>query len=114
MRPELVFLSPFFCYEFKIDSFYGVKGNFEWIVFIKKTLISRKFTLKVNKIMPNISCSHKISILNNSSKKTKFRKMSLVSNSTLDELFNDTTHISLRRIYRSAKTVWTKKTHLSI
>ena len=30
-------------------------------------------------------------------------------NSTLEQLFNDTTHISLRWIYRSAKIYWTKK-----
>ena len=36
-------------------------------------------------------------------------KIFLISNSTLDELFNDTTHISLRRIYRSAKKCLNKK-----
>ena len=56
----------------------------------------------------NITCSHKTSILDNSSRKQNSKK-SLVSNSSLDVLFNDTTHISLRWIYRSAKIVWTKK-----
>ena len=36
-------------------------------------------------------------------KKTKIKKFFLILNSTLNQLFNDTTHISLRRIYRSAK-----------
>ena len=27
----------------------------------------------------------------------------------LDELFDDTTHISLRWVYRAAKIIWTKK-----
>ena len=51
---------------------------------------------KVNKIMPNLPCPHKISILDISSKKNEIQKIFLVSNSTLDELFNDTTHISLQ------------------
>ena len=41
-------------------------------------------------------------------KKTEIKKIFLILNSTLDQLFNDTTHISLRRIYRSAKIDWTK------
>ena len=41
---------------------------------MKKILICRKTTPKVNKMMPNISCSHKTSILDNSSTKTKFKK----------------------------------------
>ena len=59
--------------------------------------------------MPNFLCPHKTLNLDNSSEKTKFKKIFLIANSTLDELFNDTTHISLRWIYRSAKIVWTKK-----
>ena len=43
----------------------------------------RKNTLKVNKIMPNIPCSHKISILDNSSKKPELKETLLISNSTL-------------------------------
>ena len=37
-----------------------------------------------------ITCSHKTLNLDNSSKNTKFKKK-LILNSTLDELFNDTT-----------------------
>ena len=59
--------------------------------------------------MPNIPCSHITSILDNSLKKPKFRKIVLILNSKLDELFKDTTHISLWWIYRSAEIVWTKK-----
>ena len=59
--------------------------------------------------MPNIPCSHKILIFDKSSKKNKIQKIFLILNSTLEELFNDTTHISLRWIYRSAKIDWTKK-----
>ena len=43
--------------------------------------------------MPNIPCSHKTSIFDNSSK-NEIQKIFFFSNSTLDELFNDTTHIS--------------------
>ena len=75
----------------------------------KKILIWRKISLKVNKIMPNIQCSLKISILDNSSKQSKFKNVLLVQNSTMNQFFNDTTPISLRWIYRSAKIVWTKK-----
>ena len=35
MRPELVFLSPFVYKEYEIDSFCGVKCNFEWKIFKK-------------------------------------------------------------------------------
>ena len=59
-------------------------------------LIRTKITVKVNKSEPNIPCSHKTSILDNSSKKMKFKKIFLILNSTLDEVFNDATHISLR------------------
>ena len=41
-------------------------------------------------------------------KKTKFKNIFLVSNFTLDVLFNDTIRISVRWIYRSAKIVWKK------
>ena len=44
--------------------------------------------------------SHKTSILDKSSKKNELQKnLFLFSNSTLDELFIDTTHISLQCIY---------------
>ena len=82
-------------------------------IFIDSILIWRKVTLKVNKTMPNIPSSHKTSMLHNS-RKTKFKKTFLILNSTLEQLFNDTTHISLRWIYRLATIDWTKKTHLSI
>ena len=64
--------------------------------FIEKWLIPIKITVKVNKSEPNIPCSHETLNLDNSSKKTKSKKNSLISNSMLDELFNDTTHISLQ------------------
>ena len=63
----------------------------------------------MNKSEPNIQCSHETLNLDNSSKKNEIQKIFLISNSTLDELFNDTTHISLRWIYRSAKIHGTKK-----
>ena len=110
MRQELVFLSPFVYSEYEIDSFCGVKCNLEGKVFKEKIINWRKITLKVNEIMPNMKCSHKTSILDNSSKNKKFKKtVFFIPNSRLDELFNDTTHISLRWIYRSAKIYWTKK-----
>ena len=59
-------------------------------------LILTKITVKVNKSEPNIPCSHKPSILDNSSKKKEIQKIFLILNFTLDELFNDATHISLR------------------
>ena len=40
----------------------------------------------------------------------EIQKNVLIPCSTLDGLFNDTTHNSLRWIYRSVKIVWTKKT----
>ena len=49
-----------------------------------------------SEIIPNMMCSHKNSMLDNSSKNTNFKKFFLILNSRLDELFNDTTHISLR------------------
>ena len=50
----------------------------------------------MNKIMPNVPCSRKTLNRDNSSKKNEIQKIIEISNSTLDELFNDTTHISLR------------------
>ena len=59
-------------------------------------LFRTKFTLKVNKSEPKIPCSHETFNLDNSSKKNEIqKKMFLISNSTLDELLNDTTHLSL-------------------
>ena len=58
---------------------------------------------------PNILRSHETLNLDNSSEKKEIQKKIFISNSTLDELFNDTTHISLAWIYISAKIVWTKK-----
>ena len=54
----------------------------------------------MNKIIP---CSHKDSILDNSTKIRKFEKIFLIFNPTLEEFFNDTTHISIRRIEQSPK-----------
>ena len=65
--------------------------------------------LKSEQNHANIACWHKTLNLYNSSKITKFKKIFLILNSTLDELFNDTIHISLRWIYRPAKIDWTKK-----
>ena len=52
--------------------------------------------------MPDLPCSDKT--LNSITS-----RVSLISNSTLDPLFNDTTHISLRLIYRSVKISEQKK-----
>ena len=46
--------------------------------------------------------------------KTKIKKIFLIPYSTLGKLSNDTSLNSLRRIYRSAKIDWTKKTQLII
>ena len=59
-------------------------------------LIRTKITLEVNKIEPRIPCSHETLNLDKSSKKNKLKKILLIPNSTLGELFDDTTHISLR------------------
>ena len=61
--------------------------------------------------MPNITCSHKILNLDNTSKNAKCKKkIFLILNSTLDEISNDTTHISLRWLYRNCvnkkKPIW--------
>ena len=61
-----------------------------------KMLFRTKITLKVNKSEPNIQCSHETLNLNNSLKKTKFKKIFIFLSSTLDELFIDTTHSSQR------------------
>ena len=82
-------------------------------IFTNKITIWTKMRLKVNKIMSNALCSHKTLNLDNYSKITKFRKIFLISNSTLDELFNDTNNISLRWIYRSPK-LTNKKNHFCI
>ena len=55
------------------------------------------------------TCSHKTLILDNASKKTQFIKIFLVSNSTLEELFNDATHLSLRWINISTGQNWLNK-----
>ena len=65
MRPELDFLLPFVYKEYKFDYFCGVK-----------CIIWRKITLEVNEIIPNMTSSHKTSILDNSSKNTKLKKKS--------------------------------------
>ena len=57
-------------------------------------LIRTKITLKVNKIEPHIPCSYETLNLDNSSKK-RIKKILLIPNSTLGELFDDTTHISI-------------------
>ena len=49
-----------------------------------------------------------------SQSKPKIKKIFLIPNSMLDKLSNDTSLNSLRWIYRSAKSDWTKKTQLSI
>ena len=54
-----------------------------------------KISLNVSEIMLIIPFSHKITILDNSSEKANLKKIFLVSNSTLDDLFNGTTHMSL-------------------
>ena len=83
-------------------------GNFELIFLIEKNLYLNKIYTKSEQNMPNIACSHKILNLNNSLRKRN-QKNFLVPKSTLDELFSDTTHISLRWLHRSAKIVKQKK-----
>ena len=73
MGPELAFLFPFIYYQHKIDSFCGFKFNFELLFLKKEILILRKSTIKMNKITPNIPCSHKTSILE---KKNEFQNKS--------------------------------------
>ena len=68
-------------------------------------LIRTKIKLKVNKSEPIIPCSHENLNLGNSSKTNVIQKIFLILNCTLVEFFNDTTHVSLRCIYRSAKIV---------
>ena len=59
-------------------------------------LIRTKITVKVIKSEPNIPCSHETLNPDNSSKKSKLKKIFLIPYSTLEGLFNDTTHSSLR------------------
>ena len=92
----------------------SLKFNFELTFLMKKIFIWTKSPLKVNKIMPNITCSRKALTLDNSSKKKEIKTIFGILNSTLDELVNENTHISLQWKYRSAKIDGTKKTHLSI
>ena len=79
----------------------------------------------IREIVPNFSknywkCEqkqsnvHKILNIDNSLEKTKNEKIFLFPYSTLDGLFNDIFHNSLRWIYRSVKIDWTKKNQLSI
>ena len=76
---------------------------------LKKDLSLKKIVLKVNNHAKDPIVHTKLQSSITPRKKTKFKKIFLLLNSTLDQLFNDTTHISLRRIYRSAKIHWTKK-----
>ena len=99
MRPELVFFIAFSLLGTQNWSIFGVKFNFEILFFIENILILRKITLKVNKTS-RVHTKLQSSITPR--KKRKSKKF-LILNSTLEQLFNDTTHISLRRIYRSAK-----------
>ena len=57
MKPELVFLSPFFYQKLKIGSFCVVKCNFE-LIFLKNLNLKTNYT-KNEQILPNIPCSHK-------------------------------------------------------
>ena len=73
-------------------------GNTKWLQFVawivilnyhfNKNLNWRKITQKVNKFMPNNTCSHKTITLDNSWKKIK-KKIFIGLNSTLNELLND-------------------------
>ena len=56
----------------------------------------------------NQTIQQRSSISNGNSNK-KIEKIFLIPYFALDGLFNDTTHNSLRWIYRSAKIDWTKK-----
>ena len=105
MRPKLFFLSIFVYYKHKLIHFVA------WKVFLKYYFYRKNPNLKKN-YTKMCQISHIHSRFQSSltpRKKTKFKKIFTVSNSTLDELCNDTTPISLRWIYQSAKIYWTKK-----
>ena len=74
----------------------------------KKILTLTKLMLKVNKTCQTLRVHTKLKTSITPRKKKKFKKIFLIPKSTLDELCSDTTHISLRCIYRSAKIVRTK------
>ena len=56
----------------------------------KKKFNSTKITVKIEQKWTEYQCSPEILYLDNSSKKANFEKIFLMSNSTVDELFNDT------------------------
>ena len=105
MRSKLVFFITF--------SLLGTKNwcILSWTLILKYYLYKKYFKLE-----KNYTKSEQISRVHTklqSSIKTKIKKIFLILNSTLDQLFNDTTHISLRQIYQSAKIDWTKKNKTS-
>ena len=93
MRPELVILSPSVYMGLDLIQFVVLNSILIYYLFKKQFNLKKNYT-KSKQIMPNNPCSNKNSILNNSSKKQK--KIVFVSNSAPNELFDDTTNISLR------------------
>ena len=78
-------------------------------IFSKTDKILGEIPENVNKNIGNASIIHETSTIDNSLWNTKLKKIFFIPYSTLEVLFNDTTHNSVRWIYRSVKIVWTKK-----
>ena len=100
MRPELVFFIAFSLLGTQNWSIFGVKFNFEKYYFYRKYFNFEKNYTKSEQIS-RVHTKLQSSITPR--KKTKIKKTFLILNSTMNQLFNDTTQNSLRRIYRSAK-----------
>ena len=79
--------------------------------FEENILIWRNTTFRRNKIMPISHVLTKLQSPVTPRNKQNSKKIFSILSSIMDEHFYDTTHISLRGIYRSAKNVWTKKKH---
>ena len=92
MRPELVFLSPLVYYEHILVNFLARNSNLEYYFYgkylnLKKIHTESEQTSRVHtKFQSSITPR----------KKRKSKKIFLILNFTLDQLFNDTSHISLR------------------
>ena len=92
MRPQLLFFIAF-----------SLKGTQKWLTFGKKFKFETLF-YKINlNLKKNHSKSEQISRVHKKlqysitpQKKTKIIKIFLILNSTLDQLYNDATHISRR------------------
>ena len=96
-----------FCWQNPEKHCQSYKRQENSMITIFTFLIWRKITLKVNKYPVFTRNFTQSSITPR--KKTKIKKIFLILISALDQLLKDTTHISLRWIYRSGKIDWTKK-----